>query len=347
MKSTAYSFRTQQEKRMFQTTNMSYFGKQMRSIRRKCQLSQREVHYKTGISEDALRKIENGYVIPKYETLLLLSRVYNTDLNGIFCKLCQDPEWQNFYSNFNDLAFRNDIEGVHKLLEALEREKKKAVPLLVPQRIDQYAFFLKGAVLNFSKGSDEQIIALLVQSLRVTIPQFKISSFHQHNYSVFELRILLFIALSTCRQEKFKITYDILSFIFTKLYTTPFLDNEASELYAKIIYNISKVNHNRNRHHQCISWAEYGISYCEKQGMLYALPMLYYRKGIAHLFLKTGDHLKPLIQSVYMLHTIGEHALADLYISITKNMYDIDIPDHYSQIRKECISTVEKSLKTS
>ena len=65
---------------MFYSYDLSNFGIELRSIRQKNGYTQNYVKELTGVNEDTLRRIENGTVIPKYETLEILSSLYKTDL---------------------------------------------------------------------------------------------------------------------------------------------------------------------------------------------------------------------------------------------------------------------------
>ena len=63
---------------------MEDFGEEIKNIRRSLKMTQRSVRERVGISENTLMKIEKGLVIPKYETLELLSLAFKLDLTAIF-----------------------------------------------------------------------------------------------------------------------------------------------------------------------------------------------------------------------------------------------------------------------
>ena len=60
---------------MFAVYKLDQFGEKLRSIREKSNLTQKEVRDYTGISDESIRRIEKGRVIPKYETLEILSQL--------------------------------------------------------------------------------------------------------------------------------------------------------------------------------------------------------------------------------------------------------------------------------
>lgn len=66
--------------------DLEAFGEELKNIRKSLGLSQSDVTEQVFISRDTLRKIENGKVIPKQETLDLLSHLYKKDLNELLLK---------------------------------------------------------------------------------------------------------------------------------------------------------------------------------------------------------------------------------------------------------------------
>ena len=65
---------------MFVTYNLEYFGKELKKIRTRLGFSQAYVQEIVGVSIDTIRKIESGRVVPRYDTLELLSVAYKEDL---------------------------------------------------------------------------------------------------------------------------------------------------------------------------------------------------------------------------------------------------------------------------
>ncbi|MGI6366625.1 MAG: helix-turn-helix domain-containing protein [Bacillota bacterium] len=65
---------------MFVTYNLEHFGKELKKIRTSLGFSQAYVQEIVGVSIDTIRKIESGRVVPRYDTLELLSVAYKEDL---------------------------------------------------------------------------------------------------------------------------------------------------------------------------------------------------------------------------------------------------------------------------
>lgn len=69
--------------------NTVNFGNAIRKIRKKLKLTQKDVATITGINENTLRRLENGKVLPKQETLDLL----RLPINKIFLRFFYRVEW--------------------------------------------------------------------------------------------------------------------------------------------------------------------------------------------------------------------------------------------------------------
>lgn len=60
--------------------NLKGFGEALKEIRHTLHLTQKDISLKVSINLETLRKIENGLVLPKQETLDLLSSALNMDI---------------------------------------------------------------------------------------------------------------------------------------------------------------------------------------------------------------------------------------------------------------------------
>lgn len=66
--------------------DLEAFGNELKDIRKSLRLTQKDVAKQTLISIDTLRRIENGKVMPKQETLDLMSVIFKRDLNELLLK---------------------------------------------------------------------------------------------------------------------------------------------------------------------------------------------------------------------------------------------------------------------
>lgn len=88
----------------------SLFGEKMQRIRKQIGLSRDTVAEQSGVNRDTLRRIEKGEVIPKFETLEILSPIYHTDLNQLLLEYrTEDMEYLNDLMNRIERKFDDDI----------------------------------------------------------------------------------------------------------------------------------------------------------------------------------------------------------------------------------------------
>ena len=87
----------------------------MKKLREVNGYSQIDVQALCGINPDTLRRLENGYTIPKYETLELLSQVYKVDLLNLLRRYRSNEKLYSYYERLDILISRYDIESIRNL----------------------------------------------------------------------------------------------------------------------------------------------------------------------------------------------------------------------------------------
>ncbi|HYE12043.1 MAG TPA: helix-turn-helix transcriptional regulator, partial [Patescibacteria group bacterium] len=113
---------------MFYSFDLVSFGTMIRNIRKKSGYSQSKVKDKTGIHEDTLRKLENGLVIPKYETIEILSALYKCDLLKVLESFRTDEYFYKYYRRMDTIISNNEFSLIGELISDF-REDLKNHPL--------------------------------------------------------------------------------------------------------------------------------------------------------------------------------------------------------------------------
>lgn len=67
--------------------NLEAFGNRLKEIRKSLKISQNYISCITGIDEKTIRRIENGKVLPKLDTLDILSPYYKEDLVSLLLNI--------------------------------------------------------------------------------------------------------------------------------------------------------------------------------------------------------------------------------------------------------------------
>jgi len=191
------------------------FGEELKNIRKSLGLSQIDVSEKAFISRDTLRKIENGKVIPKQETLDLLSNLYKKDLNDVllkyrlkdyfaFSKIKNSIENKLESREFESL--KEDIENLKKLL------KETNMNLYYTKSLTQLLLLTESVFEKTVKENFEKALEKLEAAMKATIPDFSLSNYTNFVYSDMEVRILMNMALIIEKKNQLKKVLSCFSF---------------------------------------------------------------------------------------------------------------------------------------
>jgi len=313
---------------MFISYNLIQFGEKLKNARKELGLSQIDIQNSAGVSVDALRRIEKGEVIPRYETLELLSALYKQDLLELLKSSRNNKLLTEYFDELDGLITSYD----DKKMKVLEDDIRKSFTndnrssIVNPNEVIQVLLYIRGANLYYSRISSDHIDAknILLDALRLTIPEFKIIEFRTFNYSYIELRILLFLSILIAQNDEVELSNEILYFILNRLLnssTSKYLTHLIIKIYANLSYNY----HLLDNHTKVIEICDEAISYCLHQETTHVLFLLFYRKGIAEYQLKRETYITTLHSSFFLLKITNNQNLLDVYLEATKQTYNIDI----------------------
>jgi len=313
---------------MFISYNLVQFGEKLKNARKELGLSQIDIQNSAGVSVDALRRIEKGEVIPRYETLELLSAIYKQDLLELLKSSRNNKLLTEYFEELDGLITSYDEKKMKNLEDNIRRSftNNDLSSIVNPNEVLQVLLFIRGADLYYSRISSDHIDAknILLDALRLTIPGFKINEFGTYNYSYIELRILLFLSILIAQNDKIELSNDILYFILDRLRNSS-TSKYLSFLIIKIYSNLSYNYHLLDNHEKVIEICDEAISYCLHQETTYGLFLLYYRKGIAEFQLNREAYISTLHSSFFLLKITNNQNLLDIYLEVTKQSYNIDI----------------------
>ena len=94
---------------------LNFLGRRLKHFRELRQLSQTDVHLKTGIAKSTISEIENGHCKdPKLSTIVSLAYTYEIDLSVLLMK-------QNLIEEENDIAqFRDAFDALNKIYNKIK-----------------------------------------------------------------------------------------------------------------------------------------------------------------------------------------------------------------------------------
>ena len=114
---------------MFYSYDKVKLGIEFKRIRLESRMTQEKVSASSGVNKDTIRRIEKGEVIPRYDTLLSLSKAYKRDLIGLMKYISPSFEITNFYDEMDKQIISFDItnqlileDRLNKLLQWVGKE---------------------------------------------------------------------------------------------------------------------------------------------------------------------------------------------------------------------------------
>lgn len=305
---------------MFTTFNLKDFAARLKTIRTSQGLTQNKVVEATGISSDTLRKIENGLCIPRYDTLVLLSHFYKTDILALLGTHKSSTELIQFYESVDRHITEDNPEALNKTIDAFNKFKQmENHQLVVIEELDQLDLFFQGMKISYKDHTTEtyqMAIDHWCHALKITNPDFTINDWHLFKYSYVELRILYALASMLGLIRKCEKSNEMLLYLLDTLDQSILSKHQEKILVTKTHALISYNYHRLDAHKDALKYAEMGIAYCNEYAVMANLPLLLSRKGVAMYHLKLPHFETFLNYGVTLLEIQGNYELAGKYTEI-------------------------------
>lgn len=308
---------------MFSTYDLKSFSKRLKEIRKSCGYTQENVVSGTGLSSETLRKLENGLVIPRYDTIEILSLFYKTDLQSVLNNYKSSKELIKFYELIDTCLTGNDQTTLNKAIEGFETFANTAdVNLIERKELKQLALFFNGLKLSYSDYYNPEIqhkaIDVYIEALQSCNPTFKYEYWREFKYNYLELRILFAIAglegfLRNCIKSNDLLLY-ILKTLDMSIYSKHNDKLLATKVFALLSYNFHRIDD----HEKALQYAEDGIGLCRQFFIMSDLPILLVRKGVAMSFLQMPNYEDFFDQAITLLLIQGHDEYADFYAQSVK-----------------------------
>ena len=307
------------------------FGKRLKSIRTGLNLTQQTVSEITGINIDTLRKIEQGYVIPRYDTLEILSIAYKCDLLDVFKNYRGSADLYEIYSLLDKCIVDYNPEGMEAVRKkAADLDEKIYSEIILASEIESLKLLIDAVcMLNSSGGKfeTEHMLAAkenLIASLKKHTPEFEMEKLESCRYSYFDIRILIVLSVIIMRTENSSQSNRILFFLLKITDKSANASLNEKLLVLKIYCNIAYNYYLDDKAEKTIEYAEEGIAFALDNHLMYGLPLLYMRKGIAQMILNIEGYEDSLKKSIYTLDIQGNYKLKQIYLKVLKDKYNIE-----------------------
>jgi transcriptional regulator with XRE-family HTH domain len=295
-------------------------------------MTQLDVRELAGIHEDSLRKIENGLVIPKYETLQLLSNIYKVDVIELLIEYKSDKDLISYVDRVNEIVISNKIEELQMLTEEFNifcDLNNNKLNLFNRDEIHKFKLYLKGINEYFKSHESGYTEAknYLYEALSDSKRSFNINDISSYKLNYFEISLLLLLGIVMSQLKELDTSNKIMRFCLSKIEAFNAKFPTKNKMMLKLMYNISYNCHIEDKHLDVLDMTSKAIDFATSNHILYLLPHLFYRKGIAEFKLGIKDHKSSLKTSIVLLDVYNMTELKNHFIKTTHNLYNINILD--------------------
>lgn len=299
--------------------NLELFGEKLREIRKALKLNQMEITQLTNVDDKTIRRIEHGKVLPKLDTLELLSPIYKEDLiallleyrfddYSVFCEIKNEIE--NKLDNGEQHTLHSEFERLNILLSSTKNPYNKNL-------INQLILFTEAAIL-YKDNDNNMSLKKLIEAIIITAPNFSLDDYDSFIYSYMETRILMNIAFALNRLSGKEKYLEIMEFCLNSSDTN-------DELYPKLCHNLAGAYRRNKDFQKALDFSNMGIKSCQKNRSFNGLSILYYGKGLAEYRLNKDEYIESLQTSICLCKSFGQDQLKNTIISNSKEFLGIDL----------------------
>lgn len=263
---------------MIVQNDYSFIGSELRKIREAKGISRKEISEKMYISEETIRRIEKGENDPRISTLVPLCDYLEIDLRDLINY--REIEYHKLLSlrkEINDLLNGSSLEKASSLIKSLDEINIKS-NISHERELSATKHYLNGLLVMKNNIKDSESSNQLQLALVDMNSGFKIGKFKDYNYDEFSLRILLALATSEYKKGNFDLYKDIMLELGTYL-------NESLTDYFVFSYNIAVFYTRIGKFIESLNLCNKAISNARNVKEVSYLNMLYYVKGINHIYL--------------------------------------------------------------
>lgn len=313
---------------MFESYDTKIFGEKLKELRRSLGFSQAEVSRKTSINIDTIRKIENGFCIPRNDTLVQLSLFYKVDLLKLLSNYQRYGLLFDFYKKIDHLMIYGKFNQIPKLHNEflIELNQSSDLQLINHIELEQIDCFVS-AVSSRYRGDISQALETTCYAISLTNPEFNIEKCSDFRYTALEIRLLVVAAACLGDLRNCELSIIVSEFILSTLNIDSFSD-KTEDMYAiKSYANISYNYHRLDNHLEALKYAKKGIELSLNKGHIDMLHFLFLREAVAKLNLGNETYLDSFKKCLYILKIEGNMKHYNYMVDLIKDKYSLDFSE--------------------
>ena len=273
-------------------------AKKIKEVRKNRNISQLDLSVEANIDRKTISRIENGINEPSFSTLYKISYILNHD----FIKDYLHSSLKD-YLIFNE-TFEKIIDKVENKLPFDDEEKiiiylKDFTDIeFIKTSCKQVILFLKSMNEDLSKSEEREILIKALNSFTNKYDNFKIQSF-----SIFELRILMDIAMTYTNIDNKKYL-ELLNFVYDKT-------NKDSSLFPIISLNLTNAYIILEDYEKCPEIINDAISYFLIRNKI-PNPILYFTRAL-YKRLKNMDYKEDYDKAILIANLAKNYNLINKF----------------------------------
>lgn len=254
------------EENILKNYDLTILAKKIKEVRKNRKISQLDLSIEANIDRKTISRIENGINEPSFSTLYKISYILNHD----FIKDYLNSSLKD-YLIFNE-TFEKIIDKVENRLPFDDEEKiiiylKDFTDIeFIKTSCKQVILFLKSMNEDLSNAEEREILIKALNSFTNKYDNFKIQSF-----SIFELRILMDIAMTYTNIDNKKYL-ELLNFVYDNT-------NKYSSLFPIISLNLTNAYIILEDYEKCPEIINDAISYFLIRNKI-PNPILYFTRAL-------------------------------------------------------------------
>lgn len=294
------------EENILKNYDLTILAKKIKEVRKNRKISQLDLSIEANIDRKTISRIENGINEPSFSTLYKISYILNHD----FIKDYLNSSLKD-YLIFNE-TFEKIIDKVENKLPFDDEEKiiiylKDFTDIeFIKTSCKQVILFLKSMNEDLSKSEEREILIKALNSFTNKYDNFKIQSF-----SIFELRILMDIAMTYTNIDNKKYL-DLLNFVYDKT-------NKDSSLFPIISLNLTNAYIILEDYEKCPEIINDAISYFLIRNKI-PNPILYFTRAL-YKRLKNMDYKEDYDKAILIASLAKNYNLINKFEQ-AKNYYE-------------------------
>lgn len=310
---------------MYILFNSKQFGNSLRKLREERNLTRKKVEENCFISSETLRKIESGNVIPRFETIQILSSLYKVDLLRTLSD-CRNENIINEINMFIDRLFIENSTSTSSLQQySIVNSQLTEYSLIELSEVDYFNTLL--LLLPKSNSTDDKVKQDVINQINYVIKKYKNDFSKEHleryEYTYLEMRLLYLSSIVHAELKDYSTSNIILNYLMNKLQVNKHSHEHLKMLYIKVLCNIAYNHHIYDNHVEVLNVVNLAITFFNENNTIYLLEVILFRKLIAEYNLKLDEYSTTLSFLIQLLNFKSLDEQLKLYKKILKEKYNI------------------------